>query len=203
MSSIILIGGGSASGKTFVSKKIIEELGSDNVTRISIDDYYKDLTNILIEKRAKINYDSPSAFDWPLLAEHISELKKGNSINKPIYDFTIHNRKEETELIFPRKIIIIEGIMALVKKEIRELGDAKVFIKASAETRLIRRLKRDHEERGRSYDSILKQYFSQVIPSYEDSIGPSSNYADMIMENNGETNKALNILLTYIKSMIN
>ena len=171
MSSIILIGGGSASGKTFVSKKIIEELGSDNVTRISIDDYYKDLTNIPIEKRAKINYDSPSAFDWPLLAEHISELKKGNSINKPIYDFTIHNRKEETELIFPRKIIIIEGIMAL--------------------------------ERGRSYDSILKQYFSQVIPSYEDSIGPSSNYADMIMENNGETNKALNILLTYIKSMIN
>lgn len=203
MSSIILIGGGSASGKTFVSKKIIEELESDNVTRISIDDYYKDLTNIPIEKRAKINYDSPSAFDWPLLAEHISELKKGNSINKPIYDFTIHNRKEETELIFPRKIIIIEGIMALVKKEIRELGDAKVFIKASAETRLIRRLKRDHEERGRSYDSILKQYFSQVIPSYEDSIGPSSNYADMIMENNGETNKALNILLTYIKSMIN
>lgn len=203
MSSIILIGGGSASGKTFVSKKIIEELGSDNVTRISIDDYYKDLTNIPIEKRAKINYDSPSAFDWPLLAEHISELKKGNSINKPIYDFTIHNRKEETELIFPRKIIIIEGIMALVKKEIRELGDAKVFIKASAETRLIRRLKRDHEERGRSYDNILKQYFSQVIPSYEDSIGPSSNYADMIMENNGETNKALNILLTYIKSMIN
>lgn len=203
MSKIILIGGGSASGKTYVSKKIIEKLGLENIVRISIDDYYKDLSDLSMEERCKINYDSPKAFDWPLLEDQLDQLKKGKVINKPIYDFTIHNRSEATEIITPAPIIIVEGIMALVKEKIRKLGDAKFFIKASAETRFLRRLKRDHEERGRSYESIIDQYFKQVIPSFEESIGPSSYFADMIIENDGTENKALEILLVYLSSFLN
>jgi len=202
-SKIILIGGGSASGKTYVTQKLMENIGEEKAQHISIDDYYKDLSNISMEERSKINYDSPEAFDWPLLYKHLSDLKNGKEIEKPIYDFSIHNRSKKTETIYPRKVIIIEGIMALVKKEIRDLGDARIFIKASAETRFLRRLKRDHKERGRDYDSIIKQYFSQVIPAFEESVGPSSYFADMIMENDGEDNKALEILTIYINSFLN
>lgn len=203
MSKIILIGGGSASGKTFVSERLIDELGRDKISRISIDDYYKDLSDLPMEERNKINYDSPKAFDWPLLEFQLSELKKGKFIDKPIYDFTVHNRSDQKERITPTPIIIVEGIMALVKDKIRSIGDAKIFIKASAETRFLRRLKRDHQERGRTYESIIDQYFKQVIPSFEESIGPSSYFADMIMENDGTDNKALEILKVYLESMLN
>lgn len=203
MSKIILIGGGSASGKTFVSERLIDELGRDKISRISIDDYYKDLSDLPMEERNKINYDSPKAFDWLLLESQLSELKKGKFIDKPIYDFTVHNRSDQKERITPTPIIIVEGIMALVKDKIRSIGDAKIFIKASAETRFLRRLKRDHQERGRTYESIIDQYFKQVIPSFEESIGPSSYFADMIMENDGTDNKALEILKVYLESMLN
>lgn len=202
MSYIILIGGGSASGKTYVSQKLIERLGEEKVTRISIDDYYKDLTDLTMEERCKVNYDSPKAFDFALLEEHLRKLKQGKGIEKPIYDFTIHNRSEKTEHLEPSPIIIVEGIMALVKDKIRKEGDVRVFIKASAETRFLRRLTRDHNERGRSYESIIDQYFKQVIPSFEESIGPSSYFADMIMENDGTSNKALDILTVYLDSLV-
>lgn len=202
MSYIILIGGGSASGKTYVSQKLIERLGEEKVTRISIDDYYKDLTELTMEERCKVNYDSPKAFDFALLEEHLRKLKQGKGIEKPIYDFTIHNRSEKTEHLEPSPIIIVEGIMALVKDKIRKEGDVRVFIKASAETRFLRRLTRDHNERGRSYESIIDQYFKQVIPSFEESIGPSSYFADMIMENDGTSNKALDILTVYLDSLV-
>lgn len=202
MSYIILIGGGSASGKTYVSRKLIERLGEEKVTRISIDDYYKDLTDLTMEERCKVNYDSPKAFDFALLEEHLRKLKQGKGIEKPIYDFTIHNRSEKTEHLEPSPIIIVEGIMALVKDKIRKEGDVRVFIKASAETRFLRRLTRDHNERGRSYESIIDQYFKQVIPSFEESIGPSSYFADMIMENDGTSNKALDILTVYLDSLV-
>lgn len=202
MSYIILIGGGSASGKTYVSQKLIERLGKEKVTRISIDDYYKDLSDLSMAERNKINYDSPKAFDFALLEEHLKELKAGRGVDKPIYDFTVHNRSHQTEHLKPSPIIIVEGIMALVKDKIRKEGDVRVFIKASAETRFLRRLTRDHNERGRSYESIIEQYFKQVIPSFEESIGPSSYFADMIMENDGTSNKALDILTVYLDNLI-
>ena len=158
MSKIILIGGGSSSGKSHIINLIVKDFGKENITHISIDDYYKCLDDIPFEERCKINYDHPKAFDWPLFRKHVEELKNGNSIKKPIYDFSIHNRSKNTEFVEPKKIIIIEGIMALIDKNIRDNADLKVFINASRERRLVRRIYRDQKERGRTFDSIVNKW---------------------------------------------
>lgn len=197
---IILIGGGSSSGKTYISKKVLNAFGSKNINHICIDDYYKDLTDLSMEERNKINYDSPNSFDWDLLFKQINMLKEGKHINKPIYDYSIHNRCKEYEVLEPKKITIIEGIMALVKEDIRVLGDYKVFVSARPETRLLRRLSRDYKERGRSYESILKQYYDQVIPVFEEIIEPTQKFADMILINEDNDNKSIEVLMNYIQN---
>ena len=143
MSKVILIGGGSASGKTYVLRKVLEKIPSDKVAHISIDDYYKDFRELPFEERAKINFDHPKAFDWKLMNAQLKALKNGETIEKPIYDFTIHGRSDKTEIVESKPLIIIEGIMALVNKELRSLGDLTVFINASRERRLVRRIDRD------------------------------------------------------------
>lgn len=157
MAKIILVGGGTASGKTYVINEVVKLIGEENVAHLSIDDYYKDLTSLTMEERIKVNYDHPKAFDWPLIKKQLIDLKNDKTILKPIYDFTIHNRSEKTVELQPKKIVIVEGIMALVNKDIRSIGDLKIFINASRERRLLRRMDRDQKERGRSVDSIINQ----------------------------------------------
>lgn len=202
MNKIILIGGGSASGKTYVLHKVLEKLPEDKVAHISLDDYYKDFSVLPFEERAKINFDHPKSFDWKLMVEQIKDLKNGRTIEKPIYDFTIHGRKKETEIVEPKEIIIVEGIMALVNKDLRALGDLSVFINASRERRLVRRIDRDMKERARTYESIIEQYFATVLPMFEEIIAPSQYYADLIVNNDGYTNKSIDILISVINNMI-
>ena len=202
MSKVVLLGGGSASGKTYVVSKVLERLPKDKVAFVSLDDYYKDFSVLPLEERAKVNFDHPKAFDWPLLKKQIADLKSGKPIEKPIYDFKIHGRRKETEVVEPKEIILVEGIMALVNKDLREIGDLKVFINASREKRLVRRIERDMRERGRTYESILEQYFTTVQPMFEEIIAPSEYYADLIINNEGYTNNSINVLISVLQDML-
>ena len=203
MKKIILVGGGTASGKTYVINEVVKLIGEENVAHLSIDDYYKDLTSLTMEERIKVNYDHPKAFDWPLIKKQLIDLKNDKTILKPIYDFTIHNRSEKTVELQPKKIVIVEGIMALVNKDIRSIGDLKIFINASRERRLLRRMDRDQKERGRNVDSIINQYFATVQPMYEEIIEPSSYYADMLINNDGYDNKSIKVLAAVLRALVN
>ncbi len=202
MSKVVLIGGGSASGKTYVLKKVLEKIPSDKIAHISIDDYYKDFGDLPFEERTKINYDHPKSFDWKLMNEQLRALKNGQTIEKPIYDFTTHSRSKQTEIVEPKEMIVIEGIMALVNKDLRALGDLKVFINASRERRLVRRIERDMKERGRSYESIIEQYFTTVQPMFEEIIAPSQYYADLIINNDGASNKSIDVLVSVLQDLL-
>ena len=202
MARIILVGGGSSSGKSYVTTKVIENLHSDQITRITIDDFYKDQSNLTMEERVQVNYDHPKAFDWKLMRKQIQDLKNNLPIEKPIYDFAVHNRSNKTEHIVPKKIVIVEGIMALVDKQLRELGDLKIFISATPEVRFLRRFIRDHSERKRSYESIVNQYIKTVAPMYEEIVKPSSNYADLIINNDGRENLAMDVLACVFKDQL-
>ena len=203
MAKIILVGGGTASGKTYVINEVVKLIGEENVAHLSIDDYYKDLTSLTMEERIKVNYDHPKAFDCPLIKKQLIDLKNDKTILKPIYDFTIHNRSEKTVELQPKKIVIVEGIMALVNKDIRSIGDLKIFINASRERRLLRRMDRDQKERGRNVDSIINQYFATVQPMYEEIIEPSSYYADMLINNDGYDNKSIEVLAAVLRALVN
>ncbi len=191
---IILIGGGSSSGKSFLTREVLSRLGEGGITHLTLDDYYKDQTSMSMEERLKVNYDHPRAFDWKLMREQVAELKQGKTVQKPIYDFVERNRSKKSETIIPQKLIVIEGIMALVDRQLREMGDLRVFISASAERRFLRRLIRDSEQRGREFENIVHQYFTTVQPMYEEVVKPSSNYADLIINNDGVENLALDVL---------
>lgn len=203
MSKLILVGGGSSSGKTYVINEVIKIIGEENVVHFSIDDYYKDLSNMSLEERRKQNFDHPKAFDWKYMYEQLSTLKSGKAIDKPLYDYVNHNRSKEVEHVEPKKLIIVEGIMGLVNKKVRELGDLKVFINASRERRLLRRMERDTVERGRSKESIITQYFNSVQPMYEEIIEPSQYYADLIINNDGYDNKSIEVLGAVLKAFLN
>lgn len=194
MARIILVGGGSSSGKSYVTSAVTKTLSSDDVTVITIDDYYKDQSDVPFETRIVTNYDHPKAFDWPLIRRHLGMLKQGKSIEKPTYDFTNHTRSDKTEIIEPKSLIIVEGIMALVDKSLRDIGDLKVFISASAERRFLRRMIRDTKERGRKFEGVVAQYFATVQPMYDEIVEPSSMYADLIINNDGVKNKAVEVL---------
>lgn len=201
MAKIILIGGGSASGKTYVLKQVIAKVGKENITHISIDDYYKKL-DMPFEERRKQNFDHPKAFDWALLESDLKKLKNDEEIDKPLYDYTISNRKEETEHVVPKKLVVVEGIMALVNKRVRALSDLNIFIEASRENRLVRRIKRDQVERARSFDSIVDQYFATVLPMYEEIIAPTQYYADIIVHNDGIKNHSIEVISAVLKSYL-
>ena len=202
MRKVVLIGGGSASGKTYVLKKVLEKIPEDMVAKISLDDYYKDFSNLPFEERTKINFDHPKAFDWKLMYSQLSALKNGKTIEKPIYDFVTHSRSDKTEIVKPKKLIIIEGIMALVNKDLRSLGDLNVYISASRERRLVRRIERDTKERGRTYESVIEQYFTTVLPMYEEIIAPSQYYADLIINNDGYSTKSIDVLVSILLDLM-
>lgn len=202
MAIIILIGGGSASGKSYVIDEVTKAIGTDKITHISIDDYYNKVDDLPLEERRKINYDHPRAFDWKLFRTQLEDLKNDKTIEKPLYDYTILNRKTETEIVVPKQIILVEGITALVDKKCRDLADLKVFINASRERRLVRRIERDQKERARTFDNIVAQYFDTVQPMYEEIIGPSQVYADVIINNDGVKNDSIRALTAIISDYL-
>lgn len=194
MIRVVLVGGGSSSGKSFITTSVIKNIGEDRVTRITLDDYYKDQADMPLEDRYKVNYDHPKAFDWKLMRSHLNALRNGKSIEKPIYDFVNLTRSNKTEVVVPKQLVVVEGIMALVDEDIRNLADLKVFIDASAERRFLRRIIRDSNERGREFENIVSQYFGTVQPMYETIVKPTENFADLILKNDGVENLAIDVL---------
>lgn len=195
---IIGIAGGTGSGKTTVVRKIMETLQDENVAVIPQDSYYNDNTLISMEDRRKINYDHPSAFDWDLLRKQIQQLRDGKAIEQPTYDYITSNRKKETVHVEPCEVIIIEGIMALYKKEMRDLMDLKIFVDADTDVRLIRNIQRDTVERGRTAQMVIDRYLEVLKPMHEEFIEPTKRYADLIIPQGGSNKKAIDIMRTYI-----
>lgn len=199
---IIGISGASASGKSLLANTIVNEIGSDRVVVISEDSYYKHLPHLPFEERAKMNFDHPDAFDHELLLQHLNELREGKSIEIPRYDFNLHQRKTETLKIGKHRIIVLEGILLFVDKALREAMDIRIFMDTALDTCLIRRLKRDLLERGRSLESILEQYQSTVRPMYLQFIEPSKRYADLIVPRGGENRIAIDMIKAKMRELL-
>jgi len=199
---LIGIAGGTGSGKTTVSREILRLINKKDISIIEQDSYYKDQSHLSFDERMKTNYDHPFAFDNKLLVSHLKQLLNSKSIEKPIYDFERHNRKKETILVEARKIIILEGILILAEKEIRDLLDIKVFVDTDSDVRIIRRIQRDIKERGRSLDSIIHQYMSTVRPAHLQFVEPTKKYADIIIPEGGYNKVAIDLLVSKIKSIV-
>lgn len=199
---VVGIAGGSASGKTTIVNKIKEYFGSDIVV-ISHDNYYKAHDNMTYEERTHLNYDHPDSFDTERMVEDVKKLKAGQEVDIPVYDYTIHNRSSETLHIVPKTVIILEGILILEPKELRDLMDIKVFVDEDADERLMRRIKRDIVERARSVESVLTQYAETVKPMHEQFVEPSKKHADLIIPRGGENVTGIHILQEHLKLMLN
>lgn len=203
MKERILIGvaGGTGSGKTTVAEKISETLKEEMVV-IPQDFYYKNMNHLPLEERKNINYDHPASFDNELLIEHLLMLKKGESIQTPVYDFREHKRLDKTRIIKPAPIIILEGILIFVNEKLRNVMDFKIFVDTPSDIRLIRRIKRDMIERGRTLDSVIDQYQSTVRPMHIEFVEPSKKYADIIIPEGGYNEKAIEMMTRYLKSKV-
>ena len=195
---IIGIAGGTGSGKTTVVKKIVEALPGDKIALIPQDSYYNDTTALTMEERRRINFDHPNAFDWDLLTHQIEELRNGRAVEQPTYSYIESNRQTETVHVEPCEVIIIEGIMALFKKELRDLMDLKLFVDADPDERLIRVIQRDTLERGRTTQMVIDRYLDVLKPMHEEFIEPTKRYADLIIPQGGNNSKAIEIMRTYI-----
>jgi uridine kinase len=199
---IIGISGASASGKSLLANTIVSELGSDQVVIISEDAYYKDHSNIPFEERAKINYDHPDSFDHDLLYQHMQQLQQGKSIAVPVYNHSLHLREKETRSVGQHAIIVLEGILLFVESKLRELMDIRIYMETSLDICLIRRLKRDTKERGRSLESVLKQYEETVRPMYLQFIDPSKRYADLIVPRGGGNRIAIDMIKAKMRELL-
>lgn len=199
---IIAVAGGSASGKTTVVDKIVASFERENVTVIKHDDYYKDQSDMSMDERVKTNYDHPFSLDNDLMFKHILKLIKGDAITKPTYDFENHTRSDVTEEVVPTEILILEGILIMEDDRIRDLCDIKIFVEADDDTRFIRRLMRDMESRGRTMESVIRQYQSTVKPMHYAFVKPTKRYADVIIPNDIQHDVAVDLIITKIKSII-
>lgn len=195
---VIGIAGGTGSGKTTLMKNLIASYGSD-VTVLSHDNYYKRRDDLSYEQRCEINYDEPDALETDLMARHLDALRHGETIECPKYDFTMHNRSEETIRIEPKNVIIVEGILIFENKQLRELMDIRIFVDTDADIRLCRRIKRDVNKRGRTLESVLTQYQQTVKPMHERYVEPSKRYADIIVPEGGKNLVALDMIMGRIR----
>jgi uridine kinase len=199
---VIAVAGGTGSGKTTISNAILERIGSHNIAYLPHDAYYFDLASIPQTERKNINFDHPDALDTQLLIEHIRKLRSWKSVEIPIYDFTIHVRKPQVQIVQPQPIILVEGILIFVEHELRELFDVKIFVDTDADIRFIRRLTRDMAERGRTAESVISQYLDTVRPMHLKFVEPSKRYADVIIPEGGFNMVAIEMVADRIRSML-
>ena len=204
MEKILVIGiaGGSGSGKTTLMKRLVEQFG-DDVSVLSHDNYYRRHDELTYEERCLINYDEPVSLETDLMSRHLDLLRQGQAIDCPVYDYTVHNRSNETIRIEPRKVIIVEGIMIFENEALRNLMDIRIFVDTDADIRLCRRIKRDVNKRGRSLESVLTQYQQTVKPMHEQYVEPSKKYANLVVPEGGKNIVALEMIVDRIRRHLN
>ena len=203
MNSLIIgIAGGSGSGKTTLALRLKARFGEEEVRLIPHDSYYKRHDELPYEKRCLLNYDHPDAFDNDLLIEQLQALKAGQAVDCPVYDYTIHDRSPETLEVRPTKVILVEGILIFENKALRDLMDIKIFVDTDADVRILRRIMRDVKKRGRSLDSVVKQYLTTVKPMHEQFVEPSKRYADIVVLEGGHNLVALDMIIQRIRSHV-
>ena len=196
------ITGGTGSGKSTIAREIYKQFDGTCIAMLEQDSYYKDQSNLSFEDRIKTNYDHPDAFDTALLVEHLNLLLEGRAIEKPIYDFEIHNRMQQTVLVQPKEIIIVEGILVLQEKILRDMLDIKIYVDTDADVRFIRRLVRDINERGRTTESVINQYLNVVKPMHEQFTEPTKRHADIIIPEGGHNKVAIDIITSNIRQTL-
>ncbi|MBE6913596.1 MAG: uridine kinase [Ruminococcaceae bacterium] len=195
------IAGGTGSGKTTITRRIIREFG-ENVSILHHDSYYKAHDDLSYDERTRLNYDHPNAFDTDLMLEHIRGLKHGRSINSPVYDFAAHNRSERTVKVTPAKVLVVEGILIFSEKTLCDEMDIKLFVDTDADVRILRRIVRDVRDRGRSLDSVVNQYLTTVKPMHEQFVEPSKRNADLIIPEGGRNQVAMDIVMERIRGFL-
>lgn len=200
--TIIGIAGGTGSGKTTVVRKIVEALPPHYVAVVPLDSYYNDTTEMTDEDRKGINFDHPDAFDWKLLIKQVNELRHGNAVEQPTYSYILCNRLPETVHVEPKPVIIIEGIMTLINKRLRDMMDLKIFVDCDSDERLIRNIQRDIVERGRTVSMVVDRYLEVLKPMHEQFIEPTKRFADVIIPQGGENVKGIGMLTNYIKTLV-
>jgi len=199
---VIGVAGGTGSGKTTVAEKILHRVGAEHVAYIPHDAYYRELGHLPPEERARVNFDHPDSLETSLLIEHLKALRAGQAIEIPIYDFTKHMRTKETHRVEPAPVILVEGILIFVEPELRALLDVKLYVDTDADVRFIRRLQRDIQERGRSVESVCKQYLSTVRPMHQEFVEPSKRYADVIIPEGGFNEVAIEMVAARLRGML-
>ena len=199
---VIGIAGGSGSGKTTLADTLVSYFGENEVSILRHDNYYKRNDDLSYEERAKLNYDHPDAFDTELLCEHICQLKAGRPIDMPVYDYSVHNRSEKTIRIQPNPVIILEGILILAEPRLVELMDFKIFVDTDADERILRRIIRDVNDRGRSLDSVIRQYRETVKPMHDQFVEPSKRKANIIIPEGGRNEAAMQVIVELIRSRL-
>jgi uridine kinase len=199
---VIGIAGGSGSGKTTVAQEILQRVGPERIAFIQHDSYYKDLTGLPPTQRAEVNFDHPNSLETELLTSHIEQLRAGKAIQVPIYDFSTHSRTDQSYTVNPRGVIVVEGILIFADPALRAMFDVKIFVDTDPDVRLIRRLQRDISERGRTAESVIKQYQSTVRPMHLEFVEPSKRYADVIIPEGGFNTAALDMVVARIESLL-
>jgi uridine kinase len=199
---IIGIAGGSGSGKTTVAQAILQRVGPDRISFLQHDAYYKDLSGLPLAQRIEVNFDHPNSLDSELLTQHIRDLRDGRSVEVPIYDFSHHSRTTKTYTVQARGVILVEGILIFAEPSLRDLFDVKIYVDTDSDLRLIRRLQRDITERGRTTESVIKQYLNTVRPMHLEFVEPSKRYADVIIPEGGFNTAALDMVVARIETML-
>ncbi len=196
------IAGGTGSGKTTVAKRIAQALASSGVSRIEHDAYYRDRHDLSADERAMVNYDHPDSLETELLVQHIDRLRAGETVDVPIYDFKSHKRAEESRRVAPTPIVLVEGILVFVDARLRERLDMKLFVDTDADIRIFRRIRRDMEHRGRTFDSVREQYYKTVRPMHLEFVEPSKRTADLIIPEGGNNTVAIDLIITKLTSLL-
>jgi uridine kinase len=199
---IIGVAGGTGSGKTTVSRAILQRVGPERIAYIEHDSYYRELSHLSSEERSQVNFDHPDSLDNALLIEHLDALCDGRPVEVPIYDFTKDNRKDETRIVQPQPVVLVEGILIFSDKQLRDRMDIKIYVDADADMRFIRRIQRDIRERGRSVESVIEQYLRTVRPMHLEFVEPSKRYADIIIPRGGLNSIAIDMIVARIEDML-
>lgn len=200
--TIIGIAGGTGSGKSTLTARLREQFGKNEVSVINHDSYYKRHDELPYEERCKLNYDHPDSFDTDLLVEHLKALRRGETVQVPVYDYTIHNRSDKTVTVSPAPVVIVEGILIFASAELCDMMDLKVFVDTDADVRILRRIVRDVKSRGRTLDSVVTQYLTTVKPMHEQFVDPSKRKADLIVPEGGHNKVALDMLIKWVRNRL-